>query len=130
MMPVFYHVNTAMRPELYLLPRVPRNPQGGENRTIPRICVSMSVNGCLCSISKYSFDERLYVYKTTAEHYRQPLETDVPDAWLTGECWILEPATFQLIGEVRTTGWMGNVVNDIVCNQYLYEFHPFLGGSK
>lgn len=89
-----------------LSPRVPTNIQNGEDSITPRICVCPTVFGCLDAsqmcipLSKKVSFEDIYLYSaeldTEKDSIYQPNENEVPDAFKTGELWVLNDVEFKL----------------------------------
>ena len=70
-----------------------------EDNQTKRICVSSSVEGCIKAIGCNIFIGcNLYIYKADIDIsiIKQPTESEVPDVWITGECWVLKPTMFEL----------------------------------
>lgn len=98
-----WHISeTFLGDEVLLEPRSPRYPMSGENEAIPRICVCMSIYGCILAISPNILhlvdktDFYLYYSYIDPSKIYQPCDDEVPDSWVTGELWITEPHTFYL----------------------------------
>lgn len=99
---IFYHVEQAKKKEITtFIPRIPSETLKDENITIPRICVSSSIEGCLNAVpwgGHYLdyFPEcqiiRVYVFET--DNYLTPEELVenkyVADALYNNEFWILD----------------------------------------
>lgn len=77
----------------------------GEDNSIPRICCSNSIKGCIDSIDIASRLHRdiqhfwLYEADVDIANIIQPISDMVPDSWFTGEFWITESQEFILISE-------------------------------
>ena len=101
-----YHISLTPLESLQLFPRVPENiAEGYEDDRTNRICVCPTIPGCIMStglISQLAADnkEKAVVYVYSAEvpfiYLKQPSVDEVPDAWSTGELWVMVPWTFQL----------------------------------
>ena len=95
-----------------LEPRIPESTLSMEDQVTPRICVAATIQQCLTAIEASSaletekVDEKIYyVYFTIFDDSitKQPTSDEVPDAYSTGELWILEPDAFFLIGAYKLT---------------------------
>lgn len=101
-----YHISLTPLESLQLFPRVPENiAEGYEDDRTNRICVCPTIPGCIMSsdlIPQLASDnkEQAVVYVYSAEvpfiYLKQPSVDEVPDAWSTGELWVMVPWTFQL----------------------------------
>lgn len=95
-----YHVS-PIRNLTYLRPQIPEVVIASrEDQTIPRVCVSNTIDGCLMSVG-YSKRDTLsvYVIDEPVAIYR-PTRAQVRDAKFTGEVWIKRKAKVKKIGEV------------------------------
>lgn len=125
--------------EITMEPRIPSyiveksnnntDPNYPEDATIPRICVSPSIEGCIIATFshkdvKYRLNDLLYVYtpmkpfdayehKTNKELVKEKL---VFDANITGEAWILEPCKMRLFGIIRIKK-VPNMINKETVNK-------------
>lgn len=90
-----YHVSSQKKSKLRLEPRIPKNfftENGAENSTIPRVCLSDSVKGCLRGISMNLDGKTLHVYEANSnKDIHVPSIKEVPDSKITGEVWSLSP---------------------------------------
>ena len=119
---VVYHASREILKDVTLLPRVPNSAMNIEDKTVKRVCFSSSVNGCLTAIDGLEFNEKLYVYETIIKAYT-PTHKQVPDAFLTGEVWSLDPVSkLKLVGVLFIKGYIGCEVGGMVNNQYSYEW--------
>lgn len=99
-----HHLSAVgLGPEAVLAPRVPRDQMPFENRTVRRVCVAPSVEGCLKALSGCFYNRG----EGTWHHYVTDVPPDllfepiaVPDAFLTGEMWLLEPVEFVYAGRI------------------------------
>lgn len=119
---MFYHVSmdTSDIVEEFS-PRIPTEHSRieGEDRTVPRICVAKTIEDCLTGfpeggyrlegncpmlIRVYEFDEKDIPKENVVRAPELFLKNIVPDAWITGEHWIvnqsLKPTQHYLI-EIR-----------------------------
>lgn len=104
---MFYHVSldTSSIVEEFT-PRVPNEQSRieGEDRNIPRICVAKSIEDCLTGFPEggyqlegncplliriYEFDEETIEKENVVRAPELFLRQLVPDAWVTGEHWIM-----------------------------------------
>lgn len=84
---------------ILLNPRIPKTYGENEDNQTKRICVSSSVEGCIKAIGCNIFIGcNLYIHKADIDIsiIKQPTESEVPDVWVTGECWVLKPTMFEL----------------------------------
>ena len=107
---MFYHVSldTSSIVEEFT-PRVPNEQSRieGEDRNIPRICVAKSIEDCLTGFPEggyqlegncplliriYEFDEHTIQPENVVRAPELFLKQLVPDAWVTGEHWIMNQA--------------------------------------
>lgn len=110
--------------DLFFVPRVPKTAGNGENNSIPRICISDTLRGCINSIlSSHIHNELmrcrarnetnldLYVYEVNSEiQSNEIIRTEeliesghVLDATRTGEMWILSPIKMKLHSVLEVT---------------------------
>ena len=104
---MFYHVSmdTSDIVEKFT-PRIPTEQSRieGEDRTVPRICVAKTIEDCLTGfpeggykleencpmlIRVYEFDEADIEKENVVRAPELFLKNIVPDAWVTGEHWII-----------------------------------------
>lgn len=108
----YYHVSMGID-ETYKIftPRIPNNGSGSEDRTIERICFSPTIPQCLSAIPNVIYDferqweenNEIYITVYTLDTNEcdvyfmdnQEVQQYVPDAFLTGEVWCLEPITLE-----------------------------------
>ena len=104
----FYHLSTASEP-IDLEPRLPDNylvRMGYENNYTPRICMSNSIKGCLASIGRnMDLTGKKYFIHVVEEYNgaiksNMEIRSEVPDAHITDEVWLMNHATTTIIGEV------------------------------
>lgn len=94
---------------ILLSPYIPNNRANGENSTTPRIPCSLTIMGCITSLSlpfiyedymkiRKSTDNRfivhLYGADVSVDNIYQPTNDQVPDEWLTGELWLTKDTEF------------------------------------
>lgn len=109
-----YRIETVRRGDLnVLVPKVPDNTMHYEDKETPRVCACPTIYGCLLATElAYLVKDPLdmYLYKaeidTDITRVRQPTYDEVPDAWVTGEFWILDPVVFKLQGRYIITPQM------------------------
>ena len=110
-----YHVSKDLNLNK-LTPRIPENIMNNENDIEERICVSMSINGCLTALGKYHNEDVLGVYEIefTKEEFlekvKQPSYKEVLDSPLTGELWILEEVLVKLLMKIK--------IKEIIYNKF------------
>lgn len=100
----------------------PRNPthQGFGEPSLPRICVSDTVEGCLVAIGNVLGYNRIwvvYVYRTAELVEVVRPGRGVSDAEVTGEMWILETTLFERVGKVDLRTLPQDLVNDLFALQ-------------
>lgn len=107
-----YRVETEDKGDSYVLfPHIPDNRLMFENNYTARICACPTIIGCLysaeigrrlCLLEEKNNIEKLpiYIYKAYVdiEYVDIPSESDVYDAWHTGEMWITMPTEFTKVG--------------------------------
>lgn len=109
-----YRIETIHRGNLnVLVPKIPDNTIKGEDRETLRVCACPTIYGCLLAAEiSYLIEDELtiYLYKadidTDITRVHQPTYDEVPDAWVTGELWILDPVVFKLQGRYSVTPQM------------------------
>lgn len=87
-------------------PQIPRTAPNYEDRTIPRICISPTIEQCLMGIAGANLQEALtllkgkdwYIYTTDSWDYIPA--KDVFDHIDTEEHWFLQPTKFHFYGTV------------------------------
>ena len=96
-MKVYFITQKDIGEVITLEPRIPKFSSKKEGKT-PRICVSMSILGALCSISPNLYlkcNTYIYTADVDIDELYQP-NKEVSDTDMTGELWILKPKTFYL----------------------------------
>jgi hypothetical protein len=93
-----------------LKPRIPDNNftrNGYENSTIPRICFSNTIDGCLAAIADNIKGATYLVYMPIIKEGMNIIGNEeiidnnyVPDAILTGETWITELVNVRCVGKI------------------------------
>lgn len=101
-------------------PQIPINRMNSEENTIPRICVSTSINGCLTGAIRYKKGDTLTIYSCETDDFYQPSIKEVIDSPLTGEIWILNPVKFEFFTKVIITNVFENKFEGLENN-----FHSF-----
>lgn len=84
-----------------LRPRVPRDRMPFENRSVRRVCVASTVEGCLKALRGCFYNRGVWHHYVTAvprDLLAEPV--GVPDVHLTGELWLLEPTEFEYAGSL------------------------------
>ena len=113
----YIHLSKSNKP-LILKPRVPKNIiKTLENNTIPRICVSNSIFG---AISALWAEDIYYVHLIEPTKILDNPEVlqYVPDAAMTGECWVLDD-------EIKTT-----VIGKLEIINDLHMIYKFVNNNK
>lgn len=93
-----------------LQPSIPKHRMKNEDCITPRICCAPTIMGCIDSseVVNKNIDEleageciTLYLYSAYVDIYNihQPVQFQLPDQWLTGELWILEPQEFYKVNQ-------------------------------
>ena len=88
-----------------LTPRIPEFTGGKENETDERICVAPTVFQCLQGLEiaqdlvkdDKPYEVFLYEADVPVKNIIQPSDEDVPDAWKTGEMWVIKPQQFSIV---------------------------------
>ena len=98
-----------------LYPRIPENRSIDEDEYTPRICVSQSINGCLTAIADNILEnDVVYIYQCKSRSVRQPSLDEVPDAFITGEQWVLKPIKINLFFTVKIKKRIPFYVNELM----------------
>lgn len=111
-----YHLSIDRHDDAIFEPRIPDNRAGFEDNTIPRICVSTSIRGCLKALcmdgthcSAYIYTPIEYNRNKIADNLYKPTIYEVPDVIETREKWITCPVKMHCIGVVTVEpyryGW-------------------------
>lgn len=105
----FYHVSThkGATIEQELIPRIPNNTLDDENKDIPRICLSTSIEGCFIAL-QYITDKPFILYELDIDENDKALLSSkylydnnlVMDALESNEYWYLKP--IKAIGKAYT----------------------------
>ena len=103
-----YHMSNKFLGEVTVMKsRVPKITAFGEDEHLPRICVAPSIIGCIYALPEFPPPDR-EITKMQWWLYRADLDGDdlldvyhpdsaeLPDAWETGEFWLLKPTVFDL----------------------------------
>lgn len=96
-----------------MVPRVPKSDY--EDQTIPRICFSTSIQGCLIGINenKDIQGKRFKVYATETDEYYRPALSEVPDRDITGEVWIQYALEPEYLYDIEVTGKNGEHLEEL-----------------
>lgn len=96
-----------------MIPRVPKSDY--EDQTIPRICFSDSIEGCLIGINenKDITGEIFKVYAIETSDYYTPTLSEVPDRDVTGEVWVQFAVEPEYLYDIQVIGKTGNTVFEI-----------------
>lgn len=103
---VVYHISHIdLGEHTRIIPYIPESAAAIEDQTTPRICCALTIPACIQSMElnyelRRGIFKKLYVYQTrvTTDELYQPIYGEVPDAWITGELWIMKPKMFTLTG--------------------------------
>lgn len=138
----FYHLsNTMLSDDYEFIPRIPRYSANMEDKYIPRICVSRSIEGALKALPSNNFGSVLYVYKIIYDPVNMnilvPTSRAVCDAYITDELWVttnIKPYQYKLVGVISNIYYRYTTVeNGINVNDYadmLYADYSNSGGFK
>lgn len=139
----FYHLSSTMLPDDYeFIPRIPRYSATMEDKYIPRICVSRSIEGALKALPSNNFGSSvLYVYKIIYDPVNMnilvPTSRAVFDAYITDELWVttnIKPYQYKLVGVISNIYYRYTTVeNGLNVNDYadmLYADYSNSGGFK
>lgn len=102
-----------------MVPRVPKSDY--EDQTIPRICFSTSIQGCLIGINenKDIQGKRFKVYSTETDEYYKPALSEVPDRDITGEVWIQYALEPEYLYDIEVTGKNGERLEELNGNMVM-----------
>jgi len=110
---ILYHVSTNLKHDGAFAPRIPASAfyGDGEDKTIPRICFSESIEGCLSSMPEggaglysyiYKFNNVFKLFILDTEKYQNleilgpdQISDKVCDAKLYKEYWVLNPIKIE-----------------------------------
>ena len=99
-----YHLSVDRFRDKVFSPRIPKNRVQFENGSIPRICVSTSVRGCLKGLGIDGMTVQAFLY-TPVEYngnkIYKPTVDEVPDVVETREKWITCPVKMKYLGVVE-----------------------------
>lgn len=91
--------------ESIINPRIPNNfltQRGYEDATIPRVCFSTFIDGCLRALSQNLKGKIFYVYQPVGKYeVIKPTLEQVPDRAVTRERWITKPVELHCIGKIQ-----------------------------
>lgn len=91
--------------ESIIKPRIPNNfltQRGYEDATIPRVCFSTFIDGCLRALSQNLKGKVFYVYQPVGKYeVIKPTLEQVPDRAVTRERWITKPVELHCIGKIQ-----------------------------
>lgn len=105
----FLHISTS--PTIKKMrPRIGDRQMKKEDRTIPRICGSETLIGCIyghsgihrqsmdAGFGEFDWDGTITIYKLNADNFVRPADALVPDASKTKELWIVpySPETYEV----------------------------------
>lgn len=100
---MLYHLSDVFLGDIIKLsPRIPRDPMPGEDRSIPRICVSESIEGCLLALKNCYYNAGVwFVYQTKQSKKKYFSPINVPDAEQTGEKWLRTQTLFHYVRKME-----------------------------
>jgi hypothetical protein len=92
-----------------------------EDQTIPRICFSTSIQGCLIGINenKDIQGKRFKVYAIETDEYYRPALSEVPDRDITGEVWIQYALEPEYLYDIEVTGKNGEHLEELNGNMVM-----------
>lgn len=133
----FYHASKEKIPEdLILTPKTPKCTMPQEDRYIPRISLSRSIEGSLKGIYfklKYN-NHHAYIYRIFYDETLkivEPTMRAVPDSYITDELWCLSeisPSYRQLVGIATNISMINNDVdrtNNITFNDTIIFYDDY-----
>jgi hypothetical protein len=100
---VLYHVSAEVLVDLVLQPRVPSITGDGEDKQIPRVCLSPFIEGAISAIEPWS-NQTLHLYAAYNVNAYIPTQNQVPDRELTGEVWSLDSIELTHLGIIELQG--------------------------
>jgi hypothetical protein len=135
---LIYHLSERPLQSSLLEPKIPYTAGEAEDQTIPRICFSKSIGGCLSSIgpSQITLGPNMEMIEDFPEFFVYvPPEggsmakiVDTPelvekrlvsDAEATGEVWVVEPMLVSLFGKIKP---LSVKVGEDRIPRYTYKF--------
>jgi hypothetical protein len=86
-------------------PRVPKSAMNSENKDVPRVCMSSSIDGCLTAIGGFEVGDIIYIHSTefNKNNLRFPSHNEVIDAPITGEVWCIGDVSLKLFSKLEIT---------------------------
>lgn len=96
-----------------MVPRVPKSDY--EDQTIPRICFSTSIQGCLIGINEDRdiTGERFKVYSIETDAYYIPTQSEVQDRHITDEVWVQFAVEPDYLYDIEVTGKSGEKLYEL-----------------
>jgi hypothetical protein len=106
-----YHLSE--KPVGLMIPRIPKSDY--EDQTIPRICFSTSIQGCLIGINEDQdiSGKTFKVYSITTDDYYVPKLSEVADQHITDEVWIQFACEPDYLYDIKVTGKKGEHMEEI-----------------
>lgn len=97
----YYHLtDKRWKNNIILKPRANGDKRDKDHEpSVPRICVSSSVEGCFVSIYLHDLD-RCRIYRTKNK-VTAVKPFDIPDSHITEEHWLDKPTEFVFVGELE-----------------------------
>lgn len=114
---ILYHLSKT--PVEILIPRVPKSDF--EDQTIPRVCFSDSIEGCLIGINenKDISGQTFKVYAIETDNYYTPTLSEVPDRDITGEVWVQFAVEPDYLYDIEVTGKSGESLVEIGSEMFM-----------
>lgn len=108
----FFHLSRDIDHDHMFVPRLPKSHAPNEDTLIPRISVAPTIEQCLRGVIFPLWDRKLFVHRfLVGERFieeNMKLQKDlvnlVPDAFISGECWILKEVMSDFIGSIFFEG--------------------------
>lgn len=106
-----YHLSET--PVGLMTPRIPKSDY--EDQTVPRICFSTSIQGCLIGINEDQdiSGKTFKVYSITTDDYYVPKLSEVADQHITDEVWVRFACEPEFLYDIKVTGKSGERAEEI-----------------
>lgn len=119
---IFYHVSKDPHiSETVVYPRIPTYRMEGEDQSVPRICVSPSILGCLNAVDQLEVNGVVYIYTCESNVFCQPSCQQVADQHLTGEMWITEAVKIEYYQQIIIKEKIMREVDGCLIPYYIYD---------
>lgn len=123
---ILFHLSTNHNIHI-LRPIIPQTAGINEDLTIPRICMSPSINGCISALQSPGSEYTVYTHKQNINslNIKVPLIKDVFDSNITKEVWAIDMVPCIAVAKIyikpipaRKVKWFSNysLKNFAVCN--------------